>query len=623
MKFTPSILSYQEPETADLWAERNVILKDTGRFRYDVTPFLREPTKAASDLIHNCRVVMKTPAQIGKSQALQNIIGWVAKHDPCNSLVIFDSLKTGQRFSKNRLRPFLRDTCHIAAFHAEAKDKSKSVANLSLGSGANLIIGSASSASDLCSTPVKYLFADELDRWTDELTNEGDPLLLAFKRQLRFMGMAVLTSTPTRPDGRINQHYLLGTQEVWCAVCHCGAFMRVSYDDIVWGDTPTYACPECGEVFSEEDIIALEHAYAPPKNASAYVDKYGRVARSFEITATLCHQQYTWDSLKREEMQAQSLGQAALASFRNTSLGETYIPPTEEVLDIPALCRHGLGYTPDCIPSWVDTVSIGVDTQMNAFPWVIIGMSADTRRLAIIQAGIIKGDLQTPSPWVDLKNLIGSFVATREDGTKKHIAIACVDSGGRSVQEVYSLAMTNPRIRAVKGITEVRAANRSKSIIYKVSRVRVKEVATGLGYTDLTLINTVAVKDLIYAHLHARIHNQKIGYDWCWCSGYGIDLNFFEQLTSEVRTYNSRGDYRYEKLPSRDNHFLDCLVYAITACETVRLLTGNIPAIKAIGMTSEDDLESPSDEAPLPEVETPKPKPTKKLAPVRKQLKPL
>lgn len=622
MKFTPSILAFQTPETADVWAEENVVLKETGRFRYDVTPYLREPTRAASDLVACCRVVMKTPAQVGKSQALQNIIGWMAKHDPANSLIIMDSLKTGQRFSKNRLRPFLRDTCNIAAFRTDSKDKSKSVENLSLGSGANLIIGSASSASDLCSTPVKYLFADELDRWTDELGTEGDPLLLAFKRQMRFMGMAVLTSTPTRPEGRINQHFLLGTQETWSALCPCGCYMRVSYDDIDFsGSTPTYACNQCGTVYSEQEIIALPHLYAPPKNATPFIDKYGRTARSFEVTATLCHQQYTWETLKREEMQAVSLGQAAISSFRNTSLGEVYVPPAEEILNIPALCRYGLGYTPASIPSWVDVVTIGVDTQHNAFPWTIIGMSADMRKLAIIQAGMILGDLRTPQPWEDLKHLIGSFVATREDGVQKRIAIAAVDSGGHSTQDVYALSMQNPRIRAVKGVVEAR--KQSNSIIYKVKRVHVKEVATGLGTTDLTLLNITAVKDIINTHLHAKLHDYAVGYDWVWCSGYGIDANFFEQVTSEVRTYNSRGTYYYEKLPGRENHYLDCMVYAISACEIVRLLKGNLPAVKAIEVEQSEPPEQPLETTDASPVEKPKPPKPLNVEPAKRRYKPL
>lgn len=607
MCLKPSCFQFTERMYADEWAERNVILKDTGRFRFEVTPYFREPTRAASDLIHTCRVILKTPAQCGKTSLLLNVLGWVAAYDPANALLILDSLKTGQRLSKNRLKPFLRDTCHIAAFQASHKDKSKETTNLSLGTGANLIIGSASSASDLCSTPVKYLFADELDRWTDELGDEGDPLLLAFKRQVRFMGMAVLTSTPTRPDGRINAHYLLGTQETWCAVCECGCYMRVSYDEINWdNDTPTYACPECGQIYSESDIIALPHEYTKPQNNAPYIDKYGRLARSFEITATLCHKQYTWDALKKEERQAKALGEAAIRSFRNTALGETYTPPTEEVLSVYDLRRYGLNYTPQNIPRFVERIVIGIDTQDRAFPYLIIGVNFDLSKIAFIQAGMLLGDLRQQAIWADLKNLLSTFRATTEDGKTKAISLAAIDSGGHFTQDIYALTMLNPRIRAVKGRSHGYKFKES-TIIDRATRVRVKALCSGLGKTDVTFLNTRFCKDLIYTHLRGKLHGLPIGDEWVWPIGFGIDETFFEQLTSEVMAYNSQGNYYYEVIPGRDNHYLDCLVYALGAAEMARLISGQTPAKAHLVDITESDPEVVK--APTKPVEKPIEKP--------------
>lgn len=625
MRIAPGVFSYSERLYADEWAEKNVVLKDTGRFKYDVTPFFRAPTRAASDLVHNCRVILKTPAQVGKTSLLLNVIGWMSENDASNALLILDSLKTGMRLSKNRLKPFLRDICHIQAFSAQAKDRSKEVSNLSLDTGANLIIGSASSASDLCSTPVKWLFADELDRWTTELGCEGDPLLLAFKRQLRFMGMAVLTSTPTRPEGRINQHYLLGTQETWCAICECGAFMRVSYDDIKWDDTPTYTCEKCGQIYSESDIKALKHAYSAPQNSAPYTDKYGRVARSYEITATLCHNQYTWDSLKKEEIQAMSLGEAAVRSFRNTALGETYTPPEREQMSVVGLMRYAKTYTPENIPAFVKTVVMGVDTQDNFFPYTIIGVSDDLRRLAIIQAGYISGSLQTREPWAELKHLMASFRAVTEDGRALRVTMMAIDSGGHFTQDVYALSMINPRIRAVKGRSR-KLSEEECTIIDKLVRVHVKAVGTGIGHTDLTFINTRFCKDLINTHLMGVLTKSPIGDEWVWPSAHGIDQNFFDQLTSEVKVYNNKGYYYYDKLPGRDNHFLDTLVYAIGAAEIVRLVRLHTPALaREIDAAPEPEEKPPKcsekpNTSPEPE-EKPAPKKPAKTAnvkPIRK-----
>lgn len=580
--YKPSIFTYKPQMYADEWAEQRVVLKDTGRFRFDVTPFFREPCRYASDTATTSRVVIKCCAQLGKTQSILNIIGWMTEYDPSNSLLILDSLKTGQRMSKNRLKPFLRDICNIDAFNKAAKDKSKETTNLSLGTGANLIIGSASSASDLCSTPVKWLFADELDRWTDELDGEGDPLLLAFKRQMRFRGMAVLTSTPTTATGRIQQHYLLGTQQTWSAQCECGYLMRVSYDDIVWDDTPTYSCPVCGTVYDESAIKLLPHRYTSPQNKTPFFDKYGRVARSYEITATLCHQQYSWDALKREEMQAKALGEAAVRSFRNTTLGEVYTPPEQEIIQTSALTRLGNHYTLESVPAFVDYVVAGIDTQDNAFPYLICGFSRDCKKCALLKASVILGDLRTQAPWEALKNILNSFSCKTEDGRTLHIMLASIDSGGHHTQDIYALSMLSPRIRAVKGRSTY-GKMQEKSIIHNVVRAQVKAVGSGIGKTDLTFINTVFCKDLIYAHLNAKAHGLSLGGDWVWSVSkeLGIDDNFFEQLTSEVKSINKKGVVSYEKLPNKDNHFLDCLVYCLASAEVLRLAQGAIPVLQA------------------------------------------
>jgi phage terminase large subunit GpA-like protein len=624
----------KKPMNAAEWAEANVILKDTGRFKYDVTPFLRAPTAYASDLIHTCRVILKTPAQVGKSQAIQNIIGWMAEFDPANSLIIMDSMKTGMRFSKNRLKPFLRDICHIAAFNTRSKDKSKETANLSLGTGANLIIGSALSASDLCSTPVKWLFADELDRWPDEVRNEGDPLLLAFKRQLRFMGMAVLTSTPTNPEGRITQHYKLGTQEVWCAVCECGEYMRVSYDDIIWESTPTYHCPKCGVVYDETAIKALKHDYAPPANSAPFTDKYGRLARSFEITATLCHNQYSWDTLKREEMQALSLGEAAVRSFRNTSLGETYTPPEQEYISPVALVNLADSFDDQCVPDWVDVIVCGIDTQDRAFPHVVCGVSRDLKKIAIIHASMILGDLHSKQPWKDLKYFLSSYRVKTASGQVKGITMAAIDSGGHFTQDIYALSMLSSRIIAVKGRSK-KMDEHEKSIIDHVSRIKVSTVGSGIGRTNLYFVNTHFCKDLIYDHLRSKLNGLPLGDDWVWAGeGCGIDENFFEQVTSETKCITSTG-YYYAHLSGAENHYLDCMVYSLVAAETYRLALGHIPALdiqtpkeKRISERENgNDKPKPSSEDPgvvtdNPVIKSVIPK-VKRIAPVKKKLNPL
>ena len=289
---------------ADLAIQTRYMPSTSATFSYDQTPYLYDPTAALSDIAGTCGVVIKSPAQVGKSTTIENFLAWIVEYDRANTMLILDTQKSAEKMSRNRIRPFLRTRGINNPDNIRQKDpdKSNSVVNIGLGSGANLFLCSAKSPSDLRSTPSKFCAFDEVDAWPDILPGEGDPLQNAIQRMMRFRGMYLMTSTPTDCDGRIYQNWLLGTQQTWCAVCICGACMDCRFDDIDFsGDTPTYHCSQCGCVYSESEIKALPHRYSEPKNSTPLVDQYGRVLRSYEVYGTLCHHFYTWGYLKQLE----------------------------------------------------------------------------------------------------------------------------------------------------------------------------------------------------------------------------------------------------------------------------------------------------------------------------------
>lgn len=579
-------LAYKPFEFADQWACAHVRLQETGRFSYKPTPFFELPTRCASDLAHHCRVVLSTPAQCGKTQTICNLLGWVYTFDPANTLLIMDSLKSCQKLSKNRIRPFLRDQVGVLGLQqgVRVKDRSKDTFNISFGSGANLIIGSSSSPSDLCSFPVKYLFMDEMDRFCSDLKEEGNPVVLAFKRQLRFRGMAVLTSTPTTDTGNITTNFMLGTQEYWCARCHCGEWMRVNYKDIDFtNSTPTYACETCGEVFSESDIMALEHGYAPPVNDTPYKDQYGRIARSFKITAPLVHGIYTWAGLKEEERQALSLGESSLRSFYNTTLGECYHESIGMSLSQNVLLNARKYFNRNTLPYWVDVVTIGVDTQDNRFEAVAVGATSDGRRVAIIERRVIPGDLATRAPWEGLTRYISTFKATTKplfgkvESKTLHPAVVCIDSGGHFTNDVYAYCFQNPRLIAVKG-RSFSMEKQETSLIAKVSTVPMKALGSGVGRVKLTHVNTRFAKDIIRQQLMFVQKSPSTSY-WTISSDENayLDATFFEHLNSEYKETTSNGRSMWRLKPGARNECLDCLVYALAGVETIRLSKGDVP----------------------------------------------
>lgn len=600
------LFNHPKPMTVSEFAEANVILQEGAargqKFSYRNRPYFREPSDAMGDNRHNSRVVIVSSTQLGKTSAFLNFLFYMIKYDPDNCLVILDSNKTAEKLSRVRIRPFLRDQAKLASLQkgaANLEDKSASVNNISIAAGKNILIGSARSASDLCSFSAKYLLCDEVSRFPEMLDKEGDPIALAMQRQETYTrSMCVLTSTPTTEDCDIWEHYLLGTQERWCAICECGHYMPVEYKDIDFTDIehPTYACPECGTVYDEYTLqYKLKHDYAPPANPNPFKDSYGRICRSFHITGTLCPERYSWKFLREKELAARKTGAGAYMSFVNTSLGTVYYPGIDESIEVNKILQCRRYFNTSSIPKWVQFVTCGIDTQDNRFELVVLGSDINRKHICFIERKIITGDLRQSQVWQDLLTYVNNFKCTTKDGRTLPIQISCIDSGGHFTQDVYAFCLRSPRLRPVKGIGTSTAAN--TDLIYKVSDVPVKAFANGAGRIQLTLVNTYYAKDIIREQL-LKLQSDNRSSDWVISSDVDAQFDpiFFDQMNSEFRENLKGGKYRWTCKPGVRNEALDCTVYALTAVDIARLMTGNSAADASTVDDEEDAMISHNDD---------------------------
>lgn len=588
-------------KTVDEWAEDNIILRDSGRLRYAETPWMREPTRAAGEVYTTCRVVISTPAQSAKTTAIIAVLCHQAVYHPANTMLLLDTEHSARRLVKNRLKPALRDFAKVPSLQkgqtSGVLDVSSENFNIALASGANLIAGSAKSVSALASTPIQLLCLDEVDRYARELDGEGDPVTLAIKRTLRYRhSMTLMTSTPTIPDGRITQYYGLGTCEVWSVKCSaCGAWMPVHFDDIDFtGSTPVYACPFCGQVYAERDVIELEHGYAPPENKTPYRDKNGRIARSFKVTAPLVHSAYTWDSIETERRQAEAIGLPAIRSWRNVTVGEPYEPPSIAITDFTGLLSRRLMYDRESLPEWVAFTVAGVDTQDNRFEMVVAGYSVDTLKCAVIEHRVFFGDVINDSTvWEALKAYIGQTVFKTVDGRSLPIGLTMIDAGGHATMSVYALALQSPYVRPVRG-RSYRMAEEERQIIDRVQRRALNSVGNGAGRIALTWVNTRYCKDLLYYRLGEVLQNRDCGLYFSSVPDLNQNENFFEQLTSEEKYETKNGISLYRVKAARRNEALDCMVYAMAGAESVRLSLCQLPSVTTKrGIEDEKPHETP------------------------------
>lgn len=560
-------------ESVTSWTTHNHYLKRTGTFlSYKKYPFMLAPTDSMGRLHDTFEVVIMCPAQASKTTAIMNFIGWSLKYQRENILVILDNANNAQKLAKNRVKPFLMDVCNLLddTERQQSADKSNSAVNIALASGVNLMLGSAKSASDLCSQPCAFVLLDEVDRYV-ELSGEGDPVTLASARTKTYRNsMIVCTSTPTvKDDSRIMSQWKLGTAERWGVICPtCKHFFSPLWKDIDWADPdkPTTSCPTCGEVWAETDIIGMEHRYEQT-NPSPIHDEYGRIMRSYAINGLLMHDQTTWKALKQLEIAAIQTSESAIQSFYNTRLGEVYERPTEMRIDPDILSRcASCRYDDQSLPSDILAIVISSDTHDDCLYLLTAGFSSDGERVYLIRYDILMGDPDDKRVWAQYDRLMCEVYKT-EDGRYLRPIFACGDLGGHRSRSVALYSLRNPRFRCVRGY---RAPNLGQSTCVDplLNRVSPYKLVEGVKTTvPVQYVGVSGAKDRLNKWQKLTIAGEQ--HIFAPSVKKCFDLDFWKGMTIEIRDNVGRWVCPYT--PSGKGHMAneptDLMVYAMAAFE--------------------------------------------------------
>ena len=560
-------------ESVTEWTVKNHYLKRTGSYlSYKKYPFMLAPTDSMGRLHDTFEVVIMCPAQASKTTAIMNFIGWSLKYQRENILVILDNANNAQKLAKNRVKPFLMDVCNLLddTERQQSADKSNSAVNIALASGVNLMLGSAKSASDLCSQPCAFVLLDEVDRYV-ELSGEGDPVTLASARTKTYRNsMIVCTSTPTvKDDSRIMSQWKLGTAERWGVICPtCQHFFSPLWKDIDWSDPdkPMTSCPTCGEVWAETDIISMEHKYEQTNPAPIH-DEYGRIMRSYAINGLLMHDQTTWKALKQLEIAAIQTSESAIQSFYNTRLGEVYERPSEMRIDPDILSRcASCRYDDQSLPSDILAIVISSDTHDDCLYLLTAGFSSDGERVYLIRYDILMGDPDDKHVWAQYDRLMCEVYKT-EDGRYLRPIFACGDLGGHRSRSVALYSLRNPRFRCVRGY---RAPNLGTSTCVDplLNRVSPYKLIEGVKTTvPVQYVGVSGAKDRLNKWQRLTIAGEQ--HIYAPAVKKCFDLDFWKGMTIEIRDNVGRWVCPYT--PSGKGHMAneptDLMVYAMAAFE--------------------------------------------------------
>jgi phage terminase large subunit GpA-like protein len=295
-----------------------------------LAPYQRELVNCIADPDTDI-IVMQLSAQTGKSTALDCMIGWMMKVSPGPALHVSPTESRSADYVRERLSPLIASSPALKAIAGKGQDTrkgstggSQSLASISYPAG-QLSFASSFRSDTLASRSIKWLFADECDRFAlSSSGGEGSPISLAIKRTKTFEGKGrkiILVSTPTNRGSRINEWYLKGDQrKFFCPCPDCGHYAPLAFENLKWTEgkpsTAHHVCEECGCIHNEAQRRAMLElgewrptAVGQPGVRSYHLNELSSKFSTLESVAA----QYE-AALTPEQRQ----------SFFNTTLGQTY-----------------------------------------------------------------------------------------------------------------------------------------------------------------------------------------------------------------------------------------------------------------------------------------------------------
>ena len=546
--------------TLSEWADTHRVLQpesssEPGQWRTERTPYLREIMDCLS-ADHPChKLVFMKSAQIGGTEVGLNWLGYIVHNSPGPTLIVYPTVEVAEDVSKDRISPMIRTTPVVAerVFENKSRRAENTILNKYFRGGLFKLTGS-NSAAGLRSKPMKNLFFDEADGYTDNADGEGDPVALAVVRSTNFAGKIFMPSTPGEKGGRIEREFLKGDQRRYFVPCpHCGHMDHLQWVNLRWEDhdpsTAQMVCMGCGCFIEEHHKTAMLAGgeWRPTAESPEGV-------RSYHINGLYSPLGWlSWATMAEEWLAAQK-DPTLIRAFVNTRLGESY--EDRNISVEPDLVLAHREHYPAEVPNGVGILVASVDTQGTWLAWKVKGYGAGEESW-LIAWGILEGDPAQDQVWRDLDDVLKQRF-THESGQTLRIECVVVDSGGNHTDQVYKYTRlrASQRYYAIRGGNEVGQPLVGKPTSRNRFRARVYTLCVDTG------------KETVYSRL--RIGKPLPGVR---SPGYmhmpdTITQEYAEQLVSEKafrKVIKGRPGKREWKQVRERNEALDLEVYCLAA----------------------------------------------------------
>lgn len=524
------------------------------------------------------RIILQWGSRLGKTTACLSLIAKVAGTNPRNMMFASSTKDAAGRVIGSRLYPILRTTDGVKDQLPPESRQSKLHVKLH---SCQVFIGWSGSETSLADVGAFFGVANEIDKWDDSASKEGDSLKLFVNRFKGFPDHKIIfESTPTI-KGKSRIERLLNESKRHTRHCpcpHCGEYQRLVKGDehspggIKWErdergnstpevayETAYYECRHClGKIENHHRTVMLRKGVWVPDGCTVTPDgtiegtavKDGSDTFGFGPLASWYALTETWGNFARLWINAQKKPRELQDVF-NSYMGETW--ELRRSKSTPETVGEKLmGETPrGVVPEGGQFLTVTVDRQAadgGFVKWVVLA-HGDSGRRWLVDYGM---SITLSELW---DSVFRKHWPHADGGTAMQAAAGGVDSGWNT-KDTYDFCRQHPGVMPIKG-----SSTDMSGKPYDIRRV--EKADDGI---ELFFVNTDYWETELQAMLDERSRNEPGSLTLC--REAGVDFEMLTELCNGTLTdsVDTRGNAKLlwkKKDESVPNDFRDAIRYGL------------------------------------------------------------
>ncbi|MBV7529026.1 phage terminase large subunit family protein [Chitinophaga sp. sic0106] len=562
--------------TVSEWSDERRLLPETsaepGRWKTSRTPYTREIMDKLSIKDPAQKVVVKKGSQVGFTEVGNNWVGYTIDMAPAAFLYIMPTDAMMKKTAKQRIEKMIEATPSLRSKIAKtrAKDSSNTLLYKEFNGGFITMVG-ANSPVGLSSTPIRFVYGDEIDRYPESVGDEGSAVDLADTRTSTYGSRrkVFLTSTPTRKgSSQIDIEFEKTGQRYYNVPCPlCGVLQVLQFEQLRYSPGKyrdvKYECPHCNGQFEERHKTKMLNAGIWMPLAPEKEDGY---TFGYHLSAMYSpHGMYSWAKMAQDYEDAKG-STAKTIVFTNTKLGECYDPAKGEKPSWELIYERAEDYKANTPFPSVVFITAGVDVQADRLEIEIVGWMPG-RRSQSLDYIVITGNTAHDDVWTELTKLLAKTWIREGDNAILPLRTMAVDTGFNT-QRVYKFVQQHSTARVVP----IKGRDKLNMIFSAPKSVDLIKAGKKAGKVKVWNIGVNLIKEELYGDLHLQINHETGEVPPGYCHFPKRETSYFRGLTAEemVLVTNNRNFEGFEWVKKyKRNEPLDCRVYARAAASIV------------------------------------------------------